>query len=539
MKYNRLIISIILLVISMSPFSTAFAKSNLNISSVELIDFIERPEMGVTQKKVVDLVWHSLKQALKQNTHLTENDLLDAADDVTKYLRDKGFKFATAHLPEQNLSSGRLKIAIIEGKLGDIQCPGEEREYACASIRSAFSDLLGQPIYEPEFTKRLNQLRLDPRIDLFGYFSRGSKLGETRVNFKVKKFQRWQFSVSADNFGNPATGKNRLNLKSSLFSPLDRFDTLMAGLSLSKGDDGSEVSTYGYIAYDLPLWNLSNRISLFLANNLFDVGGDFTTLELEGDSRVAVIEYKYDWGDRFLQQSIGVAAQYIETDYKSAFNSPSLEPDEDETAGKISWQFSSFSTSGLSNFNSRISYVGGQYTSNQFTEKRDFAKLELSFSAQTLFAPKSRLANQWRLLINGQYAEKPLPNAEQRSLSGINGVRAIEAGYFSGDRLAYSAVELRFPRFFGDGLFGEWLLGESEAIRIQPLIFIEGAYGEKLQGNRVYDRTHASGVGIGLEFSSNQTFFGRVYVMDLLESYSLSNTAAEKMSVLAELGFSF
>ena len=511
------------------PLSIANAKSEISITSIEWENFIERAELEVTQKKAADLVWHSLKQALKQNSHLTENDLLAAADVVTKYLRDKGFKFATAYLPEQNLSGGRLKIAIIEGKLGDIQCPGEEREYACASIRNAFSDLLGQPVYEPEFTKRLNQLRLDPRVDLFGYFSRGSKIGETRVNFKVKKFQRWQFSASLDNFGNPATGKNRLNLKSSLFSPLDRFDTLMAGLSLSKGDDGSEMNAYGYVAYDLPLWNLSNRLSLFIANNLFDVGGDFTTLELEGDSRVAVIEYKHDWGDRFLQQSIGVAAQYIETDYKSAFNSPSLEPDEDEIAGKISWRFSKFSSSGLSNITSRLSYVGGQYSSNQFAEKRDFEKFDLAFSIQTLFAPKSMLANQWRLSINGQYSEKPLPNAEQRSLSGINGVRAIESGYFSGDRLGYSAVELRFPR-----LFGEW-----ENTRAQPLIFIDGAYGEKLQGNQVYDRSHASGVGIGLEFRSNETFYGRIYVMDLLESYSLSNTAAEKMSVLAELGFSF
>ena len=530
MKYHGVIISVILLVISMSPFSAAFAKSNIDISSIELIDFIERPELGITQKKVIDLVWHSLK---KKRSNPTENDLLSAADKVTNFLRDKGFQFASAYLPEQNLSSGKLRIAILEGKLGDIQCPGEEHEYACASIRNVFADLLGKPVYEPEFTKRIYQLRLDPRIDIFGYFSRGSKVGETRVNFKVKKFQRWQFSAAIDNFGNPSTGKNRFNLNSSLFSPLDRFDTLMLGLSLSKGEGTSETSTYGYIAYDLPLWNLSNSVSLYIANNLFDVGGDFTTLELEGDSRVAVIEYKYDWGDRFLQQRIGVAAQYIETDYKSAFNSPSLEPDEDETAGKICWQFSSYSSNGLNNITNRLSYVGGQYSSNQLAEKSDFAKLDLAFSAQALFAPKSRFANQWRLTINGQYSEKDLPNAEQRSFSGINGLRSIEAGYFSGDRSAYSSLEWHFPRLFGEGLFGEF-----KETKIQPLIFIEGAYGEKLMNNQVSDRTHASGIGVGLEFSSSETFFGRIYAMDLLELYSRSNTVAEKMSVLAEFGFS-
>lgn len=529
MKHNYLYISLILLVISLLPFSIASAKSNTHISTVELVDFIERPELGITQQKVIDLVWHSLN---KKRSDLSEDDLLALADVATNYFRSKGFQFATAYLPEQNLSDGVLKIAIIEGKLGDIQCPGEtdaERDYACSSIKNIFSDLLGQPVYEPEFSSRLQQLRIDPRIDVFGYFSRGSKPGEARVNFKVKKFNRWQFSANVDNFGNPATGKNRLNLKAALFSPLHRLDTLMVGAVHSQGSDSSEASTYGYIAYDMPLWNLSNRLSLFIGNNLFEIGGDFRTLELEGDSRVGVIEYQHNWGDKLWQQRLSIAAQTIKTDYKSAFNSPSLEPDEEEVGGRVSWQVNKLSASGHSQVTNLLSYVGGQYSSNQFAGDRQFEKLELAFSAQTFFALNNRFANQWRIAVAGQYSDKNLPNAEQRSFSGINGVRAIEAGYFGGDRLVHSAIEWRFPR-----LFGEW-----ENWRFQPLFFIEGAYGEKILDGNVFDRTHATGTGLGLELSGYDKFFARIYIMDLIDSYSLSNTPVSKMSVLAELGVGF
>ncbi len=526
MKNKNVIISLILLVIFMSPFSIANTQTKVHISAVEFVDFIERPKLDITQKTATDLIWTELK---KQHFCLTEDAMLSVADIVTIYLRDRGFQFATAYLPEQNLSSGTLKIAILEGKLGDIQFPGEQRGYVRASIKSVFSDLLGQPVYEPEFSRRLHQLRADPRLNVFGYFSRGSKTGEARVNFKIKKFDRWQFSTYVDNFGNPATGKNRLNLKASLFSPLNRLDTLMVGALHSQGSDSTEASTYGYIAYELPLWDLSNRLSLFIGNNLFEIGGDFRTLELEGDSKVGVIEYSHEWGGRLLQQSVSIAAQAIKTDYKSIYNSPSLEPNEDEIGGRIRWKLSKLSASGLSQVTNLLGYIGGQYNSNQFDGDRQFGKLELAFSAHTLFAVNSRFANQWRFTVSGQYSEKVLPNAEQRSLSGINGVRAIEAGYFSGDRLVHSAIEWRFP-----GLFGDW-----KNWQFQPLIFIEGAYGEKLLDSNVSDRTHATGAGLGLELSGYDKFFARIYTMDLIDSYSLSNTAANKMHVLAELGVSF
>ncbi len=529
MKHNYLYISLILLAILFLPFSVASAKSNTQISTVELVGFIERPELGITQEKVVDLVWHLLN---KNGSDLSEDDLLAAADFVTNYLRSKGFQFATAYLPEQNLSSGTLKISIIEGKLGDIQCPGEtdaERDYACASIKNWFADLLGKPVYEPEFSSRLQQLRTDARIDVFGYFSRGSKPGEARVNFKVKKFKRWQVSAFIDNFGNPATGKNRLNLKAALFSPLNRLDSLMVGLLHSRGDDSAEAGTYGYISYEMPLWNLSNRLSLFIGNNLFDVGADFRTLELEGDSRIGIVEYHHKWGDRFLQQRVSIGALAIKTDYKSAFNTPSLEPDEDEIGGKVSWQLSKISASGLSQITNRLGYVGGQYSSNQFAGERQFGKFELALSAQTMLAANTRYANQWRLVVSGQYSDKPLPNAEQRSLSGINGVRAIEAGYFSGDRLVHSAIEWRFPA----------LLGKWENWQFQPLLFVEAAYAEKMSGANISDRSHATAAGLGLELSGYDKFFARIYTMDLIDSYSLSNTPVSKMSVMAELGVGF
>lgn len=513
-------------------FSTAYAANIIHIKTVEWIGLDKIAEANISKQTLDSIVQTKLR---KSNNKVSQEELFAIVDAVTIHFRDNGYKFTTAYLPEQNLSKGKLKIAILEGKLGDIQFPNEKRDFVKNSIRFVFSDLIGKPVYEPDFAKRIDLLNSDPRTKVFGFFSRGSNTGEARVNFKVKRFDRWQLLASIDNFGTPATGKNRVNLKGAFFSPLNRLDTLMAGLIYTRGEnseESSESSTYGYLAYELPLWNLSNRLTFYAGNNLFDIGGDFDSLELEGNSKVRVLGFSHDFE---MNNRLSTSLRIIDTDYQSSLNSPQIEPDEEELGLSINWQLSIPSETGLSVISTNIGYVGGNFNNDESDEDITFSKTEFKLDAYTLLAAKSRFANQWHFSLKGQYASKLLPNAERRSLTGISGIRAIEAGYFSGDNTAHCAIELRFPHLFGiNNLFGlnnKW--------RLQPVIFVDGVYGEKISDDAISDRIHVSGAGIGFELNGYQQFYANIYAMDLIESYSKSNSIPDKMQALATIGISF
>lgn len=497
------------------------------VYGIELVDFVSHPEQGIDQQEVIDLAFGQLA-TLGYRASLDE--LHGIADALTRYMRERGLQFSYAYLPEQRLDGGTLQIRFVEGKLGDIKVLKANSDGERDALSRQFDDLLGEPIIQDEFEERMRWLQAEPNLDVFGYFSRGSAVGESRLNLRVKRFEHWMVDLSADNYGTSSTGRYRTIVQATLFNPANRLDTLSLGVLHTFGRQNAESNTYGFLGYDLPLWNLNHRLGLSVGNNLFQVGGDFAALDLEGDARTASMEYshRYYFGNRS-QQFWGLTALYKTTDFSSVLNDPLLEQDEEIRGGSLFWRLFGVSRSGQSRVGVAATHTGGEYQTDGVTGdgKESFHKEELSFSGETAVGWGKAMGSQWRLTVRGQYTIDPLPVSEQASFSGAYAVRSIEAGFFGADRIAIANAEWRLP----------WLLPApgSGAWRLTPLLIADAGYGEKLNPREVSDRVNAWGWGVGLEGQVLSRVQFKVLALDLAEAEIESRTRVDQMDVLAEV----
>ncbi len=500
--------------------ATAASVKTVRASGVELVDFTDYPEYGITHEKATDLAMAILRSHRYQ---LTVDQLHQVADRLTLYLREAGFQFSYAFLPEQNLAFGVLKIQFVEGRLADIQVMDSDSTAVVATLKNAFSDLMGKPLYGPAVENRVRELKASRGIDFFAYFSRGKQPGEARLNLRVNRFDRWQTSVRADNYGSPATGQQRLILQTRLLSPLHRLDSLSLGAMVTRGDE-DESNTYGYLAYETPLWNRHNRLQLSLGNNLFEVGGDFTDLQLEGDATIARLGFAFhNWR---------LAGIYKDTDFSSALSDPLLDQQEEVTAAELGWMWQHQNRSEGQYLGLDVALVSGEYEiASLETVSDDFTRLDLTASLETLTGPGKRNALLWRWNLRGQYTDNALPTSEQASFSGAYGIRAIEAGFFAADRLALMSLEMRLPNLFVPDSKG--------CCRWTPLLVLDAGYGEKLLEDVAFDRVDAWGAGLGMEFYGWQSVTARLLALESQDTETQNGVTATSMDLLMDVTVTF
>lgn len=121
-----------------------------------------------------------------------------------------------------------LDIVIIEGFVESIELAGSELPL---SLRGAFPDVLGHPLYLPDLEQGLDQLNRLRAYDLGIDLLPGQMPGGTRVQVVPhKQASRWHLDSHFDNRGSELTGRHRLTLGLGLDSPLGLNDDLRLSL---------------------------------------------------------------------------------------------------------------------------------------------------------------------------------------------------------------------------------------------------------------------------------------------------------------------
>ncbi|MDR1424869.1 MAG: ShlB/FhaC/HecB family hemolysin secretion/activation protein [Azoarcus sp.] len=150
------------------------------------------------------------------------NELLKA---FTQYYLDRGYITTRAYLPEQDLSSGELKILIIEGQLQKIErgenAPSTREIYM--SLPGGEGDLLNLRPLE----QMLDQLgRLPSRqakIDIVP----GTETGQSNIKLEGEAQKSWRVSLARDNSGQKSTGRQQWRTSIYWDSPLGLADQLI------------------------------------------------------------------------------------------------------------------------------------------------------------------------------------------------------------------------------------------------------------------------------------------------------------------------
>ncbi|SDI57529.1 ShlB/FhaC/HecB family hemolysin secretion/activation protein [Pseudomonas panipatensis] len=181
------------------------------------------------------------------------NELLKRITD--DYL-GRGFVTTRAYLPQQDLSSGTLKIIVVEGRLEgfDDSAVASPREQAMT-----FPGQTGDVLNLRELEQMVDQLNRLPSRQAQLELVPGQQVGGSRVQLKGERSKAWRVSAYRDNSGDRSSGEQQAGLGFDWDSPLGLADQLSLRTGADVVSDHWKHSDNQSLFYSLPYgwWTFS------------------------------------------------------------------------------------------------------------------------------------------------------------------------------------------------------------------------------------------------------------------------------------------
>ncbi|MHC6227070.1 ShlB/FhaC/HecB family hemolysin secretion/activation protein [Pseudomonas sp. X10] len=177
------------------------------------------------------------------------NDINQLLKAITERYVQAGYPTSRPFLAHSPQPGAPLDIQIVEGFVESVELADPELPL---SLRGAFPELLGRPLYLPDLEQGLDQLNRLRAFDLGADLLPGQFEGGTRVVIQPRRVDpRWHLDSSYDNRGSPLTGRHRLGLGLGLDSPLGLNDYLRLSLTSTIAQAPGEARGLS-IYYNIP-----------------------------------------------------------------------------------------------------------------------------------------------------------------------------------------------------------------------------------------------------------------------------------------------
>jgi len=428
-----------------------------------------------------------------QGKKLSLRDLKKAAERITRYYRSKGYFLARAYIPAQEIKDGKVKIAILEGRLGKVKVEGA-RYYRPRFIRANFHPTKKGALHYPTLLKSLLILNEFPHLKVKATLLKGKKPGTTDILLKVSEENMFAATFDYNNFGSKYVSRDRYGLNISYTNLALGGDTLGA-----REVSGStpERLRFSQLYYTFPVNTYGTKASLYWLYSEFEVKGEFEPLEIEGKTEMAGIKvthplirtraksldiyggFDYKNPRNYLLSELssedllrilklGVTYDCLDRfrgrNYLNAQLSGGLRPGENKTLG--------------------IKESDPSYASRVGAEG-EFTKLNLDY----IRLQKLPISTTYAVFkFAGQLADDDLPVCEQLGAGGGESVRGYTQSEYMGDYGYITSFEIRFPP-------PEWK-------KLQFLAFFD--YGNVYKKNPLpgeEKNEELAGAGVGLRVS--------------------------------------
>jgi hemolysin activation/secretion protein len=373
---------------------------------------------------------------------LTFNELQGLVSKVTSYLKDKGWFLARAYLPKQDVTSGDIEIAILQGTSDGTLIIKRDPS---ARIDEGVLRNIGSKAVSPG--QALSEQQLERSVllmnDLSGVNARaslapGATAGSTAVQIDVSEGPIFSGSVWGDNYGNRYTGAWRGNGMINLNDPLRYGDQLSMMVT------GAEGLIQGRATYLAPLLPCGLRANLSYTGMYYELIDDMSSLDMDGWSQTLDAGFSYPIlrsRKLNLTTTLGYELKLLrdrssDVDlYDKVLNSGILGFHGDEYDTLLGGGYTTFNVGATlgdmaeNEADISITEVEGTYTHFNF----GVARLQRLLQGLTINAS-----------YNGQLSLDNLDSSEKIILGGPYGVRAYPVGEAPGDSGHLFNVDLRY-----------------------------------------------------------------------------------------------
>ena len=381
----------------------------------------------------------------KINTELNYADLRNILQTISFYYRSKGY-LATAFLPEQNITDGKVIIYIAEGRIGKV----EIKDSAKATLNVSRDRISGFVFNKIDPNGILNIVQLDrnirnlnntPGINAVASLVQGEQLGETDVVVTASNTKTLSTTSLVDTNGSRSSGYER-------FTNIANVDGLInSGERLSLTNVVSEGSNYYAGSATIPL-NYNGLQSTFRISKMeYDLSEPYTSTKPVGYSTEFFLGFNQDLmvePDKSLTSSLSFSRNDYVNDLSTGSNS-----NKDITKSSLNLIFNNqdkFFSGGANTLSLTGTYGAldltdniSNYDTDQLTARTDGEYWKLALNMNRF----QRITDTFSATVkfNGQYTDKNLDGAEQLSLGGPSAVRAYPSNEAAGDQGFVSSLE--------------------------------------------------------------------------------------------------
>lgn len=368
--------------------------------------------------------------------------LREAASRITAHYRRHGYVLARAYLPHQDIENGIVRIAVVEGRYGQLELHNRSRVLD-GVLRQPLGALRpGGVVRGADLERSLMLLDELPGVDAKGTLRQGAEPGTTDLVIDAERGPLATGALELDNFGDRLTGRYRATGSLAVNSPLRLGDQLTL-----RGLTSNTDQRYYRAGYQVPVGPASTRIGVAYSEMTYRLGQEFRSLGYHGR---ATVQSAYVTQPLLRGRRASLSAQVLYENKNLHDDYDEFEVRNDKNVGLWSFGLSGNSEDGwLGGGRNGFSVtVGiGRLRGNDPLDANPLAKTHGSFtklnlSALRLQALGARL--QLYTQFSAQLASRNLDGSEKFTLGGPYGVRAYALGAGSGDQGWQATAELRY-----------------------------------------------------------------------------------------------
>jgi hemolysin activation/secretion protein len=371
---------------------------------------------------------------------------------ITNHYLVRGFTTTRVYLPEQDLSSGVLRLLVLEGLIEGFQLEGEG-----VHLGTAFPGLTGLIFNLRDIEQGLDQINRLRSNSATMDIEPGSVAGVSKVVVRNTPRKRWSVNLASDNTGSASTGRYLVSAALSLDNPLGFNDFLnLSGRLNTDADRDRRLAQSVSLLYSVPYgyWTFTFTASEF--DYVSQVQGSVTTFNTSGKSTNQALRV-----DRVLfrdrDTKVSAVSNLTVKSARNFLNSTLLETSSRRLATVDLGVSASTRTSNGALLSGDIAWVRGL---DAFGALRDvpgqspsapraqFDKIVLNASSSGS-VPVAGRALTWVSSVSAQRATDTLYGTEQFLIGGPFSVRGFRKFSISGDSGLWWRNEAAMPVTFG------------------------------------------------------------------------------------------
>lgn len=406
------------------------------------------------------------------NKPISLADLFVAADKVSELYAREGYSLATATIPAQKVTDGRVRMDILEGYIQKIGFTGL-KSYREADLASNFAQIPGSIYRGGPFEKSLRTINRLPGLEVKALLRPGEQYGSTQIVIEAEE-DRFEGFAFADNSGRKTLGEYRTAAQLTWNNPGGAGDKLSV-LGLRSTNDQLQYLSGDY---SVPLSDSGARLNLNYSYAQFALDTDLGPFSGKNRSSKAELQF-------LLLQRPGTqwtaATAVSNTTANTNLDTGTPIRKSNLTLLELSSQYLH---TGARQAVTQVTAVASSNFKKFSTNDRDKQRIKFDLELQN----QQPLPWTLQLISRGQFVYSPdgLADTQQFSLGGPTSVRGYAPSEVRGDWGYFGSLTLRRPI--------EW----QRAV-LAPRIFIDAGRVRSHQPES--NDASLSSAGAGLDFS--------------------------------------